>query len=483
VNRSPLRLILLLSCLVVAGGLVALVVVRRAEGARQIAARGIPPRPDLTAWPTELEARIRGSEDAVLGRGDPLHALASLASLCHANGFYAEAQHAYSTLRQLAPADARWHHRSGHIHAVFGELEQAIPLFEKAVELDTKYVPSQVQLGEVLLKSGRLVPAVNVFTGVLKREADNPYAQLGLARVDIARDEWPAARQKLERVARQTEGLLGADLLATAYEHTGEPERGVALRARQKSHGMYVGIADPWIDELMDDCYDPYRLALESGTAGIRKDKTRAQRLLDRALRLDPNDANLHFQAGALAEQHGDLTGARNRLEAAVRLDPKLTDAWARLVRVLNTAGDQQGSWRVLTEALAKNPESPILLLERGRRFKAQGRTDAAMADLRRVTRLRRDEALAFIELASLYFAQERNDEGIRILEQGLEAEPGNPAALAIITFASIHRGWRERAEFWLREVHYQPRVSPPEVQRLHRAFQEKFGVAPPVIR
>src|SRR5690606_21622596 len=163
----------------------------------------------------------------------------------------------------------------------------------------------------------------------------------------------------------------------------------------------------------------------------------------------------------------------------AVRLDPNLTDAWAALVRVLAATGDTQGSWRTLTEALAANPDSPVLLLERGRRLNAQGRTDAAIADLRRVTRLRRDEALAFVELASLYFAQDRTAEGIAVLEQGLEAEPGHPAALAIITFASIHRGDRPGADRWLREVLDQPRVTAPEVQRLQRAYQEKFGQPP----
>lgn len=452
----------------------------RSDALRRTAAAGVSARPVLDAWPAELGARIRAQEEAIFGGGDPVAALAMLSALYHANGFYAEAQQAYATLQQLQPKEPRWPHRAAHLHAVFGELDQAIPLWEQVRRLAKDYLPAQVRLADALLKAGRVDDAAAVNRAVLEREPTNGYAQLGLARVDLARQDWTAARAKLEPLARQTEGLLGADLLATAYERTGEPQRGAALRARQKSHGLYVGPADPWVDELMDECYDPYRLALESGTSSIRGEDARTSRLLERALRLAPEDANLRFQVGSLAEQKGDLTRARNELQRAVRLDPKLTDAWAALVRVQAAAGDIQGSWRGLSEGLAANPESPVLLLERARRFKAQGRTDAAIADLRRVTRLRRDEALAFVELASLYFAQERTEEGIAVLEQGLEAEPGHPAALAIITFASIVGGDRARADQWFREVLDQPRVTAPEVQRLQRAYQEKFGQAPP---
>ncbi len=453
---------------------------QRKNAARHIAMAGVPPQPALEGWPAEFRARLTAQEDAIFAGNKAAEALGTLAALYHANGFYAEAQQAYTTLRELQPREPRWAHFAADIHAVFGELDEAVPLWQTTVRLAPDYVPARVRLGEAELKRGRLDQASTSFSAALEREPDNPYAQLGLARVDIARDAWPAARAKLEKIARQTEGLLGADLLATAFEQTGEPQRGTALRARQKSHGLYVGIADPWVIALMDECFDPYRLALESGTANIRGDGTRARQLLERALRLDPKDANLHFQAGTLAEQRGDLPTARNELQAAVRSDPKLTDAWAAWVRVLAAAGDPAGSWRVLSEGLTLNPESPVLLLERGRRFKAQGRTEAAMADLRRVTQLRRDEALAFVELASLYFAQERTDEGIQILEQGLVAEPGHPAALAILTFACIHSGQRAAAERWLREVQDQPRVSAAEVQKLRQAYQEKFGQPPP---
>lgn len=467
--------------LLVVGGVAAVLLnrARDAEFRRQVAA-GVPARPDLSGWPEALRAEIDAQEAAIFDGGDARQGLVRLASLYHANGFYAEALNAYEHLRELEPDEPRWRHRPANIHASFGEHDRAIPLWRETLKLAPDYLPARVGLGEALLKSGQFDEAAETFHNVQKQEPENVYAALGLARIDVNRGDWMAARQKLERIASQTQGLLGADLLATAYEQSGEPRRGAALRAQQKSHGMYVAMADPWIDELMNACFDSYRLALESGTAGLRNDLARAQELLDRALRISPDDANLHFHAGTLAEQQGNQDIARQRLERAIQLDPNLTDAWAALVRVHEATGNAQAAWRTLTEGLSVNPDSPALLIERGRRYKTQGRIDAALADFRRVTRLRRDEALAFIELASILFTQDQVDEGIRVLKAGLEAEPMHPIALSIITFASIHEGRRAEADRWWQEILYQPRVPGPERLKLQRAYQEKFGELPP---
>lgn len=470
-----------LGLLLLAGSIATVMISRvRDAGIRRQVAAGVPARPDLSGWPEQLRIEIDAAEAAIFDGGDAREGLVKLSTLYHANGNYAEALHTYEHLRELEPREPRWWHRAAHIHAAFGEHDRAVPLWREALRLAPDYLPARVGFGEALLKSAQFDEAAEAFRAVQAKEPDNVYAALGLARIDINRGDWMAARQKLERIASQTQGLLGADLLATAYEQTGEPRRGAALRAQQKSHGMYVAIADPWIDELMSACFDSYRLALESGAAGLRTDLPRAQQLLNQAMRLSPEDAYLHFQAGTLAEQQNNLNEARQHLERAIRLDEKLTDAWTALARVYEATGNTQAAWRALSEGLTANPDSPALLIERGRRYKAQGRTDAAMADFRRVTRLRRDEALAFIQLATILLSQNQVDEGIRVLEAGLEAEPSHPIALSIITFVSIHQGLRSEADRWWQEVLYQPRVPNQERLKLQRAYQEKFGELPP---
>jgi tetratricopeptide (TPR) repeat protein len=444
---------------------------------RLAAIPGVAARPDLRGWPEGLATAIAAAETAVFERGNAVEGLARLAALYHANGFYTEAQQAYRTLRQLQPREPKWPHRAAHLHAALGESAEAIDLWRRTLELAPGYVPAQIGLGETLLKSGQPDEASAVFSGVLARDPDNVYARLGLARIDVAGGNWSSAQSRLEAIAAQTDGLLGADLLATVYERSGAPQRGAALRSRQKSHGLYVAVEDPWIDELMDACFDTYRLALESGTAAIRKEPARAEHLISRALEINPSDANLHFHAGQQARQRGELGSARSHLESAVRLDPALTDAWAALVTLQQQEGGG-GAAQTLERALAANPDSPVLLLERGRFHKSQGRIGAAMADFRRSAQLRHDDATAAIELARLLLAQNRIDEGIQALEAGLAAEPDHPIALSILAFVGIQARRQELADRCLRQIADQPRVTAPERARLLAEYEKTFGRA-----
>ncbi|HYD84946.1 MAG TPA: tetratricopeptide repeat protein, partial [Opitutus sp.] len=344
----------------------------RTREQRSLAAPGVAARPDLRGWPDALGAEIADAENHVFERGAPVAGLARLATLYHANGFYAEAQQAYRVLRDLQPREPEWTHRAAHLHATLGELPEAIALWRQTLERAPDYVPASIGCGEALLKSGKTAEAATMFSAVLARDSANVYAQLGLARIDVANENWTAAQPRLETIANQTDGLLGADLLATVYERLGASERSAALRAPKKSHGLYVTIEDPWIDEIMDACYDTYRLALESGTAAIRDDRARAERLILRALELEPNDANLNFHAGQQARQRSALGSARSYLERAVRLDPALSDAWAALVSLQQQQGQMQAAAQTLNQALEANPDSAVLLLERARVYKTQ---------------------------------------------------------------------------------------------------------------
>lgn len=445
---------------------------------RAVAVAGVAGRPDLRGWPEAFVAEVGAAETAVFERGNPVDGLARLAALYHANGFYAEALQAYRVLRQVQPREPKWPHRAAHLHAALGESAPAIALWREVIQLAPGYVPARIGLGEALLKSGQPAEASAVFSEVLARDPHQVHARLGLARIDVADEKWSAAQAQLEAIASQTDGLLGADLLATVYERSGAPERALALRARQKSHGLYVAVDDPWIDELMDACYDTYRLALESGTAAVRKDSDRAERLIARALEINPGDANLHFHAGQQARQRGALPIARSHLETAVRLDPALTDAWAALVTLLQQEGQATTAAQTLARALALNPDSPVLLLERGRYHKTQGRVGEAMADFRRAASLRHDDATPAIELARLLLVQNRTDEGIQALQMGLAAEPAHPIALSILGFVAIQTRRRELADDCLRQIANQPRVTPAERERLLGEYQRTFGRA-----
>lgn len=453
---------------------------RRAERQRREAVlAAIPRRPDLGRLPAELAQRVLSCEQRVTAGSDAVAALGELSRLYHINGFFAEASQCYQGLVQADPNNPRWPHRFAAILAGYGQLDDAVPLWRRTVKLAPDFLPARLRLGDALLKMNRSEEAAKVYAAVLDREPENAYALLGLARIDVAAGQWNAARERLEIVVQRSKYSLGYDLLPTVYEHLGETGRAEAIRARAKASGAYYDVPDPWLDELISDCYDTYRISAAAGTADHAGDTRGAMRILERALVLAPDQAVFQYQMGSYYLRLRDPSGARRCFERCTTLAPDFSDGWAQLVDLLMKLGDRSNAERALAAGLANCPNSPGLHLQRAQQFSAAGRFPEAIADFQDAIRLRPDEAEAHVDLAAVYFQLDRTDEGIAEIHRALKVEPEHPGALATLAFNAINLGDEAGAREWLLHVRQQPRVAPEVRDVLVRAYREKFGRSP----
>lgn len=110
-----------------------------------------------------------------------------------------------------------------------------------------------------------------------------------------------------------------------------------------------------------------------------------ADRAIATALQLNPNLAEAHAAAGLSAMFKGsasDYRGAEASLRRAFKLNPTLVDAQMWLSTVLTVLGQKSDALQVLEGALAIDPLNPILNMNLGRRYQADGRLDAAREQL-----------------------------------------------------------------------------------------------------
>jgi tetratricopeptide (TPR) repeat protein len=451
----------------------------RAGNQREIVAASIPPQPDLGALPAEMRQRVAASEKRARRGPDRVAALGELSVLYHANGFFTQAGQCYQGLLQVDAANPRWAHRYATILAGYGQLEEALLLWRRAVELAPDFLLVRLKLGDALLKTNRNAEAAMVYDAVLKREPDNPYALLGLARIDMDAKRWQAARNRLEVVVAKTNYTIGYDLLPTVCEYLGDTRRAESIRGQRKDSGAFVDVPDPWIDELFDDCYDTYRLILAGGSADQSGDHRTAMRRLDRAAILKPGDVAIQFKLAAIDVELHDSTGARRHFERCVALAPDFPDGWIELVLLLKKMGDREASERALATGLVHCPRSPGLHLERGRQLSAAGRLTEAVGEFQESIRLRPNEAVAYIDLASAYFGLDRIDEALVELRQSLMVEPQNPMALSTLALHAIRTGDEPGATELLKRIRMQPRIFPEDLETLVRGYRERFGRSP----
>jgi cytochrome c-type biogenesis protein CcmH/NrfG len=112
----------------------------------------------------------------------------------------------------------------------------------------------------------------------------------------------------------------------------------------------------------------------------------------------------------------------------------------------------------------------------RARTLKDEGLIAEAIGEYRTSIHLRSNEPDAYIELANTLISAGRESEGIEQMRLALEADPGAPTALGVLTFYTITTGNETEARRWFARISRQPRVPAAQIARLREIYQQTFG-------
>jgi tetratricopeptide (TPR) repeat protein len=450
---------------------------QRSVGKQQIVLANLPEVPDLTAKASVLRDRVAAANARAQSRLTCANGLGELSRLYHANGFMEEAKQCYAGLEQLDPTEPRWPHLHATILAGFGDIEPAVRLWQRVIQLAPDYVPARLRLADCLLKSNQPGEAATVYNDVLIRSPGNSYALLGLARMDLEASRWDKAQERLETVVAQTNYALGYDLIVSLYERIGQRERAAAIRGSVKASGAYRDLPDPWLDALFDDCFDPYRLAVAAGTVDVQSAAAAtAIRRLERAIELDPKDVSYQFQLGGIYLRQQNFPKATELFERCAKLAPEFADTWIQWSALQAQAGDNNAAEHTLAVGLSHCPNSPALHLLRARSLLAADRMTEAINEFQISIHLRPNEPDAYGELGNAYIKSGQTEEGVKKMHEALEADPGYPMALAVSAFYAISTGNERDSRYWLTRVANQPRVPREQVTALMEAYRQGFG-------
>jgi TolB-like protein/DNA-binding winged helix-turn-helix (wHTH) protein len=202
-----------------------------------------------------------------------------------------------------------------------------------------------------------------------------------------------------EYLQRRPEGWTG--LAAASFEE--------ALRLDPEFAGAYAGLA----------------MAQLHRTRIGETDLAEQQALIDRALELDPNLAEAHAAAGLLQmnlSAFADYEAAIAHLQRALEINPSSIDARNWMSISYNMLGERQKAIRVLEEALALDPLNPVLGLNLGVRYEADGRFDMAREQMRRVLEFPDAPIWGWQWLSNLEKRTGRYDTAIDQLREAIDA-------------------------------------------------------------
>jgi tetratricopeptide (TPR) repeat protein len=329
--------------------------------------RGRPRLPALenhANLPAQFNQALQGAQARAASSGHGADDVRRLAHLYQANRLYPEARACYRVVAAGPEGlSARDHYYLAAIAQDESDLDGAQVELRAALRAEPGYVPARLALAESLFKSGRAEEAGKEYAAVLETDADQPQAAIGMARVELQRgdDDGAVARLK-ELISHHPESTSGAALLAQILDRRGDAEGAAAMR--ELSRETHEPVApDPWMKDLLVDCYDLQRLGITFEEYRLTGQMGEALPLLDRLEELDPNGWIPPMLRGWSQKSGGHYPEAVQEYRTALKRGGDPERICPLLVAALLTEGKPGEAADLLADYHSRLPHSiPILL-------------------------------------------------------------------------------------------------------------------------
>jgi len=216
----------------------------------------------------------------------------------------------------------------------------------------------------------------------------------------------------------------------------------------------------------------PAIMALQEGTRLHRGGKlAEAAAAYDRALAVEPENADALHLRGMIACQMGNATTGLGLLRQAVALSP-LAQFQNSLGLALTTTGDLDGAGRAFAEALRLNPKYADAHINSGNLVRRQGNIEAALGHYRQAVTLQPAHANALCLLGTLLDERGEHEQALPHLEKAIKLQPNDARMIAAFGVALMHLRRPAAEELFTRAL----ALNPKEVEALVGLTQHQLN-------
>jgi tetratricopeptide (TPR) repeat protein len=377
----------------------------------------------------KLEEANRAVKKAVEDR-DNMDKLGSkignLGMFYQANHFYHEATSCYRLSTELDRKNPRWRYLMASVQQERGENESVLQLLEETARIAPTYSPAMLKLADSYFKMGHEEGAKTYYQRRLSLTAGDPYALIGLARIAMRNSQFESAQAFLEKAIKSDPGFGDAHrLLADVHSHFGRNEEARQALDKAAQCLRFHPAADPWLDGLMDFCYDSEQILVLGSKALAQLDmETALKKLYPRALEVDPENPKVHLAMGTALFMIGEKMKARQSYEEAIRLNPKCDEAYFQLGVISQSEGKLKDAEALFLRALAFQSHNPNVYNNLGVVLLEQGILDRAIEYLEQAIELYPEHLNAVYNLGMALWASGRTREAVDRYRQVLQMKP-----------------------------------------------------------
>jgi HemY protein len=457
-GNKPPRAATRLRWLMVAAGVAAAVgggMLWRRHAVREQLRASLPAMPDLSRQAAALREALHGAEQKVMSARLSLEGIAELARLYHGNGYYQEADACWRILHAEQPREAHWCYYLADLRRLASDDTGMVSFLEQTIRLAPEYSPAWLKLAEWEFKTGQLDAAERDYHRRLALVPGDPYAGLGLVRVALQRDRRDEGRRLIEQLVRDVPAFASAhNLYAEMLAGEGDADGANMQRYLSRLAGRFRDADDPWLEELQASCFDPSRLALLASIEDMTNHGDHGVALLERAMRIAPDDARGYDELGRVYVRLGNTAKALTLFEQGIKLPNASAGLYAVLTQTYVDLNQPVKALQAAAQGLALMPNALELLTARGNALQAAGRLEEAVEAFRLVVQRAPDVCEAHFNLGNTLLQLGRTDDAYVFLKRALELQPTFPKALIVLGQSELKAGRLDSAAQYLRPLY-----------------------------
>jgi tetratricopeptide (TPR) repeat protein len=261
--------------------------------------RGYASMNDLDQASESYEAALRLNDSCV-------HCLTEIARIADHQGNLEKALAYLIRAKAIEPEDPEILFEFGKVCLEKNLIDDALPALQKAVALKPDYDPYVYVMGSAYVARGDRTQAAEVYRQLLKKHPADPVLNYAMGAVLYLQGRHSEAESFLKKsVEGQPDQIAAYYYLALNYDSMGQQDRAVGL-----------------FRDLLKRHPDHASATADLGKILLRQHKyDEAQQVLERAVTLDPNSAQAHYQLAMVLHRLGKTAQSEEEFAASHKLE------------------------------------------------------------------------------------------------------------------------------------------------------------------
>ena len=384
----------------------------------------------------------------------------------HKAGRVQEADRYYTAILNANPKHPDANHNMGVLAVGVGKVEEALPFFRTALEVNSNIAQFWLTYIDALIKLDRMADAKAVFEQAKSKGAkgdgfDQFEKRLGLYNTKNSIDQELPQEQLQDLINLHTKGhyqeavtqasqLLEKfttsihlyNILGASNESLGNLEEAIeaytkAIFIKPDYAEAYYNMGNALKDQgKLDEALEAYTDALsikpdfaqaQYNRANILKDQDKLEEAVEaykKVLSIKPDDAETHNNMANALKDQGKLDEAIEAFTKAISIRPDYAEAYSNIGNALEDQGKLDEAIEAYTKALSINPYDAGAHNNMGNALKAQGKLEQAIQSYKKMLSIKSDYAEAHFNIGIALREQGKLEEAIEAYNKALSIKP-----------------------------------------------------------